>query len=77
MIQSYCGEELAGYHKLRARRAGSARYIDVHLQFRPGTSLEGAHAMAHSLQAAIQERLRNADVLVHIEPAREEDLRPG
>ena len=77
VIQSYCGEELAGYHKLRARRAGSARYIDVHLQFRPGTSLEGAHAMAHSLQAAIQERLRNADVLVHIEPAREEDLRPG
>ena len=70
-----CGGELAGYHKLRARRAGSARYIDVHLQFASGTSLERAHSIAHSLQAEIQGRLRNADVLVHIEPARggEED----
>jgi cation diffusion facilitator family transporter len=77
VIESFTGDDLAGYHKLRARRAGSARYIDVHLQFRPGTSLEHAHAIAHSLQAAIQDRLRNADVLVHIEPARAEDLRPG
>jgi cation diffusion facilitator family transporter len=73
VIESYTGDELASYHKLRARRAGSARYIDVHLQFTRGTSLERAHAIAHSLQAAIQERLRNADVLVHIEPAREGD----
>ncbi len=73
VIESFCGDELAGYHKLRARRAGSARYIDVHLQFTRGTSLERAHALAHALQAAIQDRLRNADVLVHIEPAREGD----
>ena len=46
----------------------------MHLQFSPGTSLERAHAIAHSLQDAIRERLRNADVLVHIEPAR---VRPG
>ncbi|MGH2950478.1 MAG: cation diffusion facilitator family transporter, partial [Solirubrobacterales bacterium] len=26
--------EVAGYHKLRARRAGSRRYIDLHVQFR-------------------------------------------
>jgi cation diffusion facilitator family transporter len=77
VIQSFCGDELAGYHKLRARRAGSARYIDVHLQFTRGTSLERAHALAHSLQAAIQDRLRNADVLVHIEPAREGEAGPA
>ena len=70
-IEARCGGELVGYHKLRARRAGSARYIDVHLQFSRGTSLERAHSMAHSLQAEIESRLRNADVLVHIEPVRE------
>ena len=32
--------EIAGYHKLRARRAGARRYIDLHLQFRSGTTLE-------------------------------------
>ena len=42
--------ELSGYHKLRGRRAGSARYIDLHLQFAPGTSLERAHAIAHEVR---------------------------
>jgi cation diffusion facilitator family transporter len=76
IIEVHCGGELAGYHKLRARRAGSARYIDVHLQFARGTSLERAHSFAHSLQAEIQGELRNADVLVHIEPAREGEEEP-
>jgi cation diffusion facilitator family transporter len=68
VIESYRGTELLGYHKLRARRGGSARYVDVHLQFAPGTSLERAHSTAHSLQESIKGRIRNADVLVHIEP---------
>jgi cation diffusion facilitator family transporter len=70
VIESQRGGELAGYHKLRARRAGSARYIDVHLQFAPGTTLERAHAVAHDLQEQVEARIRNADVLVHIEPDR-------
>ncbi len=40
--------EVAGYHKLRARRAGSRRYIDLHVQYRSGTSLERAHELAHA-----------------------------
>jgi len=69
-IEQYPGPELSGYHKLRGRRAGSARYIDVHLQFGSGTSLERAHAVAHELQAQIRQRLPGAEVLVHIEPDR-------
>lgn len=62
--------ELAGFHKLRGRRAGSARYIDLHLQFAPGTSLERAHAIAHEVQGEVSRRLPRAEVLVHIEPER-------
>jgi cation diffusion facilitator family transporter len=65
--------EFLGYHKLRARRAGSARYIDLHVQFRSGTTLERAHELAHQLQRAIRGRLRGADVLIHLEP--EDSLR--
>jgi cation diffusion facilitator family transporter len=64
-----------GYHKLRARRAGSRRYVDLHVQFASGTTLEDAHATAHALQDAIRERLRGADVLIHLEP--EGSLHPG
>jgi divalent metal cation (Fe/Co/Zn/Cd) transporter len=62
------GSEVLGFHALRARRAGSRRYIDMHVQFRAGTTLERAHELAHQLQAAIRARLRNADVLIHLEP---------
>jgi cation diffusion facilitator family transporter len=62
------GGEVLGFHALRARRAGSRRYVDMHVQFREGTSLERAHELAHELQAEIRTRLRGADVLIHLEP---------
>jgi cation diffusion facilitator family transporter len=62
------GDEVAGYHKLRARRAGRQRYIDLHVQFRSGTSLERAHEVAHRLRDAIESELPAAEVLIHVEP---------
>jgi cation diffusion facilitator family transporter len=69
------GRGVAGFHQLRTRRAGSRRYVDLHLQFRAGTTLEQAHAIAHELQDAIAARLDGADVLIHLEP--EDRVRPG
>jgi cation diffusion facilitator family transporter len=60
--------EMVGYHKLRARVAGNHRYIDMHAQFRSGTSLERAHSLAHQLRDAIEGELRDAEVLIHVEP---------
>ena len=60
--------EVAGYHKLRARRAGRRRYVDLHVQFRTGTSLERAHELAHEMRDAIEADIRNAEVLIHVEP---------
>jgi cation diffusion facilitator family transporter len=60
--------EMLGYHKLRARRAGARRWIDLHVQFRNGTSLERAHEAAHELRDAIRAELPRSDVLIHVEP---------
>ncbi len=60
--------EVAGYHKLRARRAGSRRYIDLHVQYRSGTSLERAHELAHAMRDAIEAEIPGAEVLIHAEP---------
>jgi cation diffusion facilitator family transporter len=60
--------EVAGYHKLRARRAGSRRYIDLHVQYRSGTSLERAHELAHEMRDSIESDLPRAEVLIHVEP---------
>jgi cation diffusion facilitator family transporter len=74
-IEGYGAPEVIGYHKLRARRAGSRRYIDLHVQFSRGTSLERAHQLSHELQRAIRSAIGGAaDVLIHLEP--EDALEP-
>jgi len=75
-IRELGGERgVVGFHKLRARKAGTRRYVDVHLQFAAGTTLEDAHATAHELTSAIRDRLAGADILVHVEP--HERVEPG
>jgi cation diffusion facilitator family transporter len=68
VIENFGADEVAGFHKLRARRAGSYRHLDLHVQFRSGTTLERAHALSHVLQREIRARFPTADVLIHIEP---------
>ena len=60
--------EVAGYHKLRARRAGRRRHIDFHVQYRSGTSLERAHELAHEMRDSIEAEVPQAEVLIHVEP---------
>jgi cation diffusion facilitator family transporter len=74
-VVSFGDRGVVGYHQLRTRRAGARRYVDLHLQFEAGTSLEQAHEIAHKIQDAIAARLDGADVLIHLEPA--DRVRPG
>ena len=74
-IEAFAPRGVVGYHELRTRRAGARRYVDLHVQFRSGTSLEDAHRTAHALQDLIASRLHLADVLIHLEP--EDRVRPG
>lgn len=76
-IEKHDAAEIAGFHKLRARRAGSRRYVDLHVQFREGTTLRQAHDLSHQLQGAIRDRLRGADVLIHLEPEPSEKVHGG
>ncbi len=60
--------EVAGYHKLRARRAGRRRHIDFHVQYVSGTTLERAHELAHEMRDSIEAEIPQAEVLIHAEP---------
>lgn len=60
--------EVAGYHRLRARRAGRRRHIDFHVQYRAGTTLERAHELAHEMRDSIEAEIPQAEVLIHAEP---------
>jgi cation diffusion facilitator family transporter len=75
VLAAFAERGIVGFHELRGRQAGARRHVDLHVQFRAGTSLEEAHRTAHELQAAIRERLGHADVLIHLEP--QDRVRPG
>jgi cation diffusion facilitator family transporter len=74
-IESFADRGVVGYHQLRTRQAGARRYVDLHVQFVHGTTLEEAHRLGHELQDTIEEELNGADVLIHLEP--EDRVRPG
>jgi cation diffusion facilitator family transporter len=74
VVESFLGDEVVGFHDLRARHVGSQHEVDLHLQFATGTSLERAHEISHRLQDAIVGRLPKTTVLVHLEP--EQRVRP-
>lgn len=68
-VVSFAPRGVVGFHKLRARRAGARRLVDMHVQFYAGATLEEAHETAHRLQDEIRDRLGDVDVLIHLEPA--------
>jgi cation diffusion facilitator family transporter len=60
--------QLAGYHKVRTRKAGSQRFIDFHMLLPRNVSLEEAHRMSDHIEGDISERLPNSSVTIHLEP---------
>ena len=62
------GEPVVAFHRLRTRRAGKQRYIDLHLVMAKGISLEHAHEVCDLLEYRIQGRLSQTSVTIHVEP---------
>jgi cation diffusion facilitator family transporter len=61
-----------GYHRLRSRRAGSHRLIDLHILLDDRLSFSAAHAISEEVEGALRSALPNTDVIVHAEPFEEE-----
>ena len=63
--------ELVDFHALRTRKAGSQRYIDLHLVMPKHISVEKAHQMCDHLERDIKRKLQRASVTIHVEPCSE------
>ncbi len=68
VVTEHRGDLIWGYHKLRARQAGSRRHIDLHITVDETLTVAQAHETAEHIAADIRDNVPNADVLVHIEP---------
>ena len=68
-VAEHRGELIIGYHKLRTRRAGSKRHIDLHITVPDEMTVGTAHDVAEHITRDLEEMIPHAEVLVHIEPA--------
>ncbi|MBT9585766.1 cation transporter [bacterium] len=61
-------ERVLGYHKLRTRKSGSQRHVDLHVQLDDDCSLVVAHEITEDLEQAIREVLPAIHINIHVEP---------
>ena len=64
--------ELVGFHKLRTRKSGNQRYIDLHVVMPKEAHVEDAHLLCDHLEQDIGNRLHHTHVTIHVEPCRED-----
>lgn len=71
---------ILGYHRLRTRRSGRARFAEVDVFVAPSTTVAAAHELMVELERAVEARLGDIDMTVHAEPfvegVRDVTLRP-
>jgi len=66
-IMEHSGQ-VVGFHKLRTRKVGNQRYIELHLVMPKDASVHAAHKVCDHLEEDIGARLRDASISIHIEP---------
>lgn len=65
--------QLLSWHRLRTRKSGSERHVDMHIVLGAETLLEEAHRISVELERRIVQALPNAHVVIHIDPHTDED----
>ncbi len=60
-------------HKLRTRKAGHVRSVDLHIQVDPGMTVDAAHTLSHEVANRIREVFPETICTVHVEPSRVAD----
>lgn len=60
--------EIITFHRLRTRRSGSYRLIDMHIILDKNMHLDKAHAVCDQIETEIKNLLGLCDVVIHSEP---------
>lgn len=74
LLEKECTSRSLQFHQLRYRHTGRTHWVDVHLVFSDGTSIESAHSMATEIEGILNEHLdSSARIITHLEPQSEGD----
>jgi len=61
-------EHVRGFHRLRTRRTGAVRHVDMHLLVEAELTVEQVHPISDRIEHEIEERLPGTIVVIHVEP---------
>ncbi|HNX29309.1 MAG TPA: cation diffusion facilitator family transporter [Syntrophomonadaceae bacterium] len=64
---------ISSFHQLRTRKAGSERYVDMHLVVQRDLNIAQVHDICDQIENEIELRLSHVHVMVHAEPCGDED----
>ncbi len=67
VIDSFNGR-IREYHKLRTRKSGPIRHIDFHLLLDKNVTICEAHSLCEEIENEIENKIKNTNVIIHIEP---------
>lgn len=59
---------IRGFHRLRTRKAGAERFVQLHLIVEAEMSVEDSHRITEVMTCDIEDRFPHTSVTVHIEP---------
>lgn len=63
--------DFVNFHRLRARKVGPERQIDLHLTIPRNLSIKDGHDLAEHLEHEIKKELPNCVIVIHVEPCDE------
>jgi cation diffusion facilitator family transporter len=66
--------EVRGFHKLRTRKSGAHRHVDVHVQIADTHTFVEAHRLTEELEDQLRQALPNLHPIIHIEPYEDEAM---
>ncbi|MDD4237493.1 MAG: cation diffusion facilitator family transporter [Desulfotomaculaceae bacterium] len=69
ILYSYA-EEYIEFHDLRTRKAGSDRYVDLHLVVPKYKDIDAVHTLCDRIEDDLRTQLPSVQVLIHTEPCR-------
>lgn len=72
VLRSFSQPGSISFHGLQTRQSGRERFINVDLQVPGLWTVKQGHDLAMEVERAIQARLDNTDIVIHVEPIEDE-----
>ncbi|MDR3598973.1 MAG: cation diffusion facilitator family transporter [Desulfosporosinus sp.] len=74
-VLRFHADEFVEFHKLRTRKAGAERQVDLHLVVARFTTVLDVHELCDMIEQEINEKLQATHVLIHAEPCSNRDVK--